>query len=185
MAKLIYTATTSLDGYTEDEEGKIDWSAPDQDVHSFINDRLRPIGTFLFGRRMYETMVYWETANALPNQPAVASDFADIWRVADKIVYSKTLQAVSSARTRIERDFAPDAIRQMKSTAARDISVGGSELAGRAIKAGLVDELQLFIAPVILGGGKRYLPAGVRVNLELLDERRFANGTVYLHYRAA
>ncbi|MGH7756274.1 MAG: dihydrofolate reductase family protein [Vulcanimicrobiaceae bacterium] len=183
MAKLIYAAITSLDGYTEDEEGNFDWAAPDQEVHSFVNDLVRPIGIFLFGRRMYETMVYWETANALVDQPAVATDFAEIWRVADKIVYSKTLETVSSARTRIERDFDAEVVRQMKSTAARAISVGGSELAAQAIKAGLVDELHLFVVPIVLGGGKRYLPNNVRVNLELLDERRFERGSVHLHYR--
>ncbi len=184
MAKLIYTATTSLDGYIEDEESNIDWGAPDRERFSFINDLVRPIGTYLFGRRMYETMLYWETANALPDEPPVATDFAEIWRVADKIVYSKTLETVSSSRTRIERDFDADVVRQMKATAARDIIVGGPELAAQAIKAGLVDEFHLFIVPIVLGGGKRYLPSNVRAKLELLDERRLG-GAVYLHYRTA
>ena len=184
MAKLIYTATVSLDGYTENAEGRIDWSVPSQDVHSFINDRLRPIGTFLFGRRMYETMVYWETAHEIPGQPAIATDFANIWHAADKIVYSKTLQSASSARTRIERDFDVEVVQAMKSTARRDLSIGGAELAAQAIKHDLVDEFQLFVVPIVLGGGKRPLPSNVYVVLELLDERRFENGTVYLHYRS-
>ena len=182
MPKLIYTATTSLDGCTEDAEGNIDWGAPDQDVFAFINDRLRPIGTYLFGRRMYETMVYWETPDR-PNQSTVESDFAAIWRVADKVVYSTTLEAVSSARTRIERDFDPEAVRRMKATSTRDISVGGSELAAEAIEAGLVDELQLFVVPVVLGGRRRWFPADGRLKLELLVECRFDSGRVFLHYR--
>ncbi len=185
MAKLIYTATTSLDGYTEDEEGNFDWAAPDQEVHSFVNDLLRPIGTYLFGRRMYETMVYWETAHALPDQPAIAYDFARIWRAADKIVYSRTLETVSSAKTRIERDFDAEAVQQMKLTAGCDINVGGPELAAHAIEAGLVDDFHLFVVPIVIGGGKRYLPNNVRVKLELLAERRFGSGTVYLHYRTS
>ncbi len=183
MARLIYSAIASLDGYTADKEGNFDWAAPDQEVHTFVNDLLRPIGTHLYGRRMYETMVYWETAHTLPLQQAFENDFAKIWQAADKIVYSKTRNAVSSARTRIEQHFDPEAVRQMKSTAARDISIGGPGLAARAIQAGLVDEVHLFVAPVVVGGGTRSLPDNVRVKLELLQERRFASGMVYLRYR--
>jgi len=183
MAKLIYSAITSLDGYVADEEGNFDWAAPDQEMHIFVNDIERPIGTYLDGRRMYETMVYWETAHTFPNQPAFVNDFAELWQVADKIVYSKTLETVSSARTRIERGFDPEAVRQMKSTGGRDISVGGPDLAAQAINAGLVDEFHLFVAPIVVGGGKRSLPNNVRLKLELLQERRFGSGVVHLHYR--
>jgi dihydrofolate reductase len=182
MAKLIYSAITSLDGYVADENGKFDWAAPDEEVHSFVNDLERPVGTYLYGRRMYEVMVAWETL-ALADQPPVMRDFAEIWHGADKIVYSKTLETVSSARTRIERDFDPQAVRQLKASAARDITVGGPNLAGQAIKTGLVDELRLFVVPVVVGGGKQSLPDNVRLKLELLDERRFGNGVVHLHYR--
>ena len=183
MAKLIYSAITSLDGYVADENGNFDWAAPDEEVHRFVNDLERPIGTYLYGRRIYETMVYWETAHTLPDQPPVVQDFAVIWQAADKVVYSKTLETVSSARTRIERDFDPEAVRQMKSQAGRDISVGGPDLAAQAIKAGLVDEYHVFVVPYVAGGGTRFLPDDVRLELELLDERRFGNGTVHLHYR--
>jgi dihydrofolate reductase len=152
-------------------------------MHAFVNELERPVGTYLYGRRMYETMVYWETAHTLADQPAFILDFAEIWQAADKVVYSRTLEKVSSARTRIERDFDPEAIRQLKAAADRDLSVGGPDLAAQAIEAGLVDELHLFIAPVAVGGGKQALPDGVRVNLELLDERRFGSGMVYLRYR--
>jgi dihydrofolate reductase len=183
MAKLVYTAITSLDGYIEDEDGNFDWGAPDEEVHSFINDVERPAGTYLYGRRMYETMVGWETMHTVAGQSPVAMDFAALWQAADKIVYSRTLGAVASARTRIVRDFDPEAVRRMKATADRDISVGGPELAAQAIKAGLVDECRLFIMPVVVGGGKRSLPSAVRLKLELLDERRFDGGTIYLRYR--
>jgi dihydrofolate reductase len=183
VAKLIYAAITSLDGYIEDADGKFDWSEPDEEVHAFVNDLERPVGTYLYGRRMYETMVFWESPPDLGEQPPVVQEFAEIWQAADKIVYSKTLQTVSSAKTRIERDFDPEAVRQLKATAGDDLTVGGSELAAQAIAAGLVDEYQLFLVPVVVGGGKRSLPDNVRLNLELLDERRFGNGTVYLHYR--
>jgi dihydrofolate reductase len=183
MAKLIYSAITSLDGYVADENGNFDWAAPDEEVHRFVNDLERPIGTYLYGRRIYETMVYWETAHTLPDQPPFIQDFAGIWQAADKIVYSKTLETLSSARTRIERDFDPEAVRQLKATAGRDISVGGADLAAQAIKAGLVDEYHLFLTPIIVGGGKQSLPDDVRLELELLDERRFGNGVVHLHYR--
>jgi dihydrofolate reductase len=185
MAKLIYSAITSLDGYVEDEEGKFDWAAPDDEVHAFINDLERPIGSYLYGRRMYETMVFWETVSTGPDQPAVIRDFAEIWRAAEKIVYSRTLQTASSARTRIERDFDSDAIRRLKETTGPDITIGGAELAGQAIAAGLVDECHLFPGPVMVGGGKRALPDDIRAQLELLDERRFRRGVVHLHYRVS
>jgi dihydrofolate reductase len=184
MAKLIYEAITSLDGYIEDADGKFDWAEPDEELHAFVNDLERPVGTYLYGRRMYETMVFWESPPDLAEQPHVVQDFAEIWQAADKIVYSKALQTVTSAKTRIERAFDPEAVRQLKATAARDLTVGGSELAAQAIEAGLVDEYHLFLVPVVVGGGKRSLPErNVRVNLELLEERRFGNGTVYLRYR--
>jgi dihydrofolate reductase len=183
MAKLIYSALTSLDGYVADQDGNFDWAKPSEEVHAFVNDLERPIGTHLYGRRMYEVMAYWETAGTAADQPPFIRDYAEIWKAADKIVYSRTLAEVSSARTRLEREFDIDAVRQLKATADRDISVGGPDLAAQAIKAGLVDELQLFLAPVVIGGGKRSLPDEVRLELELLDERRFANGVVYLHHR--
>jgi dihydrofolate reductase len=182
MAKLIYSAITSLDGYVEDGQGRFDWAAPDDEVHAFINDLERPIGTYLYGRRMYETMVFWETVSTGPDQPAVIRDFAEIWRAAEKIVYTGALQTVSSARTRIERDFDSDAIRRLKETSGPDITIGGAELAGQAIAAGLVDECHLFLGPIVVGGGKRALPDNIRAQLELLDERRFRRGVVHLHY---
>ncbi len=182
MAKLIYAAISSLDGYVEDAEGGFDWAAPDDAVHAFVNELERPIGTYLYGRRMYETMVFWETATD-PEEPAVFLDYAEIWRAAEKIVYSRTLETPSSARTRIERELEPDAVRQLKLSSTADISIGGSEIAGQAIGAGLVDECHLFLCPIVVGGGKRALPDDVRAQLELLDERRFDNGVVHLHYR--
>ncbi|HEX6800373.1 MAG TPA: dihydrofolate reductase family protein [Ktedonobacterales bacterium] len=182
MAKLIYSAITSLDGYIADESGNFDWAAPDEEVHAFVNDLERPVGTYLYGRRMYDTMVYWEAVPDLAGEPPVVQDFAAIWQAAGKIVYSKTLATVSSARTRIERDFNPQAVRQMKAAAERDISVGGPDLAAQALRAGLVDELQLFVAPVVVGGGTAALPDHLRLHLELLDERRFGKGMVYLRY---
>jgi dihydrofolate reductase len=183
MAKLIYSAITSLDGYVADEDGNFDWAAPDEEVHAFINDVERRVGTYLYGRRMYEVMRYWESAPAVTDQSPVMRDFAQIWQAADKIVYSRTLKEVSTTRMRIERDFDPEAVRQMKARAGRDISVGGPDLAAQAIKAGLVDEWHLFVAPIVVGGGKQSLPNNVRLKLELLDERRFGNAMVHLHYR--
>jgi dihydrofolate reductase len=185
MANLIYSAITSLDGYVEDDEGKFDWAAPDDEVHAFVNELERPIGTYLYGCGMYETMVYWETVSTGADQPAVIRDFAEIWRAAEKIVYSRTLKTASSARTRIERNFEPGAIRRLKDASEADITIGGADLAGQAIAAGLVDELHLFLGPIIVGGGKRALPDNVRAQLELLDERRFRNGTVHLRYRVS
>ena len=183
MAKLVYSAIASLDGYIADEDGSFDWAVPDEEVHAFINDLTRPLGTYLYGRRMYEMMVGWETDPTLAGQSSLMRDFAEIWRAADKIVYSRTLAAVSTSRTRIERDFDPEAVRRMESSAERDLVVGGAELAAQAFRAGLVDECHLFVAPIVVGGGKRSLPDDVRVKLELLDERRFEGGMVYLHYR--
>jgi dihydrofolate reductase len=183
MAKLIYPAITSLDGYVADAAGNFDWAVPDEEVHTFINDLERPVGTYLYGRRLYEVMVGWESAHTLPDQPPFMQDFAQIWQAADKVVYSRTLETVSTAKTRIERDFDPEAVRQMKALAGRDLIVGGPELAAQAIEAGLVDELHLFVAPIMVGGGKRSLPDDVRLQLELVDERCFEGGMVYLHYR--
>ena len=181
MATLMYSAIASLDGYIEDEDGKFDWAEPDEEVHTFVNDHERPVGTYLYGRRMYEVMAVWETI-ALADQPPFVKDFAEIWRAADKIVYSKTLARATTARTRIERDFDPDAVRETKAAAGRDITVSGPQLAAEAIKAGLVDECHLFVTPIIVGGGKSWLPDNVRVQLDLLEERRFGNGVVYLRY---
>jgi dihydrofolate reductase len=183
MARLIYTGIMSLDGYVADADGNFDWSEPDEEVHTFVNNLGRPIGTYLLGRRMYEVMAAWETLE-LAGEPPFIQDFAEMWRAADKIVFSTTLKSVSGARTRIERDFDLEAVRQLKSSAERDISVGGSELAAQAIRAGLIDEYQLFLSPVVVGGGKQFLPDGVRLDLELLDERRFGNGVVHLRYRS-
>ena len=182
MAKLICTALTSLDGYIADEHGNFDWGAPDSDVHAFINDQERPIGTYLYGRRLYEVMVFWETALAQPNQPPVVLDYAKLWQAADKVVYSTTLETVSSARTRIERTFDANSVRAMKDAADRDLSIGGPALAAHAFRAGLVDEVRLFVSPLIIGGGTPLLPDRLRLNLQLLDERRFDNGVVYLRY---
>jgi dihydrofolate reductase len=183
MAKLIYMAIASLDGYVADADGKFDWSMPDEEVHAFVNDLARPVGTHLYGRRLYEVMVAWETVDTGADQQPVARDFAEIWQAADKVVYSRTLEAASTARTRIERDFDPEAVRRMKVSAQRDITVGGAELAAAAFRAGLVDECHLLLSPVLVGGGKRALPDDVRLELELLDVRRFGNGAVHLHYR--
>jgi dihydrofolate reductase len=183
MGKLIYSAITALDGYIEDEQGRFDWARPDDEVHAFVNDLERPIGTYLYGRRMYDTMLFWETAGTDDDQSAAVKDYAQIWRAAEKVVFSRSLDAVSSARTRIERSFDPEAIRQLKETSASDITVGGPELAAQAIGAGLVDECHLFLNPIVVGGGKRGLPNDLRLQLELLDERRFGSGVVHLHYR--
>jgi dihydrofolate reductase len=185
MPKLIYAAIASLDGYVEDETGNFDWAAPDDEVHAFVNDLQRPIGTYLYGRRMYETMVFWETVSTGTDQPAVIRDYAEIWRAAEKIVYSGTLETVSSVRTRIERDLDPDAVRRLKETTNADITIGGADLAGQALALGLVDECHLFLGPIVVGGGKHALPDDLRAELELLDERRFRNGVVHLRYRVS
>jgi dihydrofolate reductase len=183
LARLIYSAIASLDGYTADAEGKFDWAAPDAELHAFVNDLERDVGTHLYGRRMYGTMAVWETMD-VSAEPDVMRDYAGIWRDADKVVYSRTLAAASTPRTRIERDFDPEAVRRMKETAGRDLSVGGPGLAAHALRAGIVDEIQLFLVPVVVGGGTRALPDGLRVDLDLLDERRFAGGAVYLRYQS-
>ena len=185
MAKLIYTAITSLDGYVADANGNFEWAAPDEELHMFVNDQERHVGTYLYGRRLYEVMAFWETAHTLADQPHFIDDYTRIWQAAEKIVYSRTLPSVSTAKTRLERDFDPDAVRQMKAQAGRNLTIGGPDLAGQAIKAGLVDEVHLFLAPVAVGGGTQALPKDVRMNLELIDERRFGSGVVHLHYRIA
>ena len=183
MALLSYSMIASLDGYVADESGRFDWAVPSEEVHGFVNDLERGIGTYLYGRRMYETMVFWETVD--PGGPSAAmQDYAEIWRSAEKIVYSTTLTEPQSTRTRIERAFESDAVRRLKATARSDLSVGGPGLASHALAAGLVDELRLFVAPVVVGGGTRCLPDGLRLPLELLEELRFGNGMVYLRYRA-
>jgi dihydrofolate reductase len=183
VADLIFSAIASLDGYIEDEQGDFQWAAPDEEVHRFVNDLTRPVGTFLMGRRMYETMLYWETAPTGPDEHDIAVDFTRIWQAADKVVFSRTLTEPFSASTRIEPAFDPDLVRDLKRTAGADLTVGGPELAGQAFAAGLVDELQLFLVPTVVGGGKPALPAGTHLGLALTDERRFENGTVFLRYR--
>jgi dihydrofolate reductase len=185
MARLIYSAIASLDGYIEDEDGNFDWAAPDDEVHAFVNELEAPVGTYIYGRLMYEMMVFWETVDTGAEQSRAIRDFAEIWRAADKLVYSRTLQSPSSARTRIERDFDPDAIRGLKESSPSDITIGGAELASKAMAAGLVDEFHLFLCPIVVGGGKRALPDKVRAQLELVDERRFHSGVVYVRYRVS
>src|SRR3984885_6276308 len=183
MAKLIYAAIASLDGYVEDEQGTFDWAAPDDEVHAFVNDLERPIGTYLYGRRMYETMVFWETAATGDDQSTIFRDYAEIWRGAEKVVFSRTLEMASSARTRIEATFDTEMIRQIKASARGDLTIGGAELAALAFRANLIDECHLFLNPIVVGGGKQALPSQVRTRLDLLDEGRFGNGVVHLHYR--
>ncbi len=183
MGNLIYSAIASLDGYIEDRDGNFHWARPDEEVHRFINDLVRPVGIHLYGRRMYETMLAWETDPALAAHSEYTSDFAEIWQGADKIVFSRTLKQAPTRRTRIEREFDPDAVREIKASADRDLTVGGPGLAADALRAGLVDECHLFLAPVIVGGGKRALPDDARIDLELVDERRFSAGMVFLRYR--
>ncbi len=180
MAKLVYSAIASLDGFVADRSGEFGWAAPDEVVHRFVNDLERSVGTHLYGRRMYEVMVAWET---MADEQPVMRDYAEIWRAAEKIVYSGTLESAASARTRIEREFDPEAVRRLKASASRDISIGGPTLASEAIAAGLVDECHLLLVPVAVGGGRPALPVEKRLHLELLDQRRFENGTVHLHYR--
>jgi dihydrofolate reductase len=182
MAKLIYSAIASLDGYIADQDGKFDWAEPDEEVHAFVNDLSRPVGTFLLGRRMYDVLLAWENLQLADQQPVIR-DFAEIWRAADKIVYSRTLETASSARTQIEREFDPEAVRELKAMADRDLAVAGPELAAQAFKAGLVDECHLVLAPILVGAGTKALPEGLRMELELVDERRFGNGMAYLGYR--
>ena len=181
MARLIYSMITSLDGYVADDSGAFEWAAPDEEVHAFVNDLERPIGTYLYGRRMYETMQYWEGEGAEPESP-VSADFRQLWQAADKIVYSSSLKAVTTNRTRLERKFDPDEIGELKRTSDRDIGVGGPTLAAHAVRAGLVDEYQMFVNPIVVGGGNQAIPGGIRIALELADERRFRGGVVYLRY---
>ena len=183
MAKLIYVSNVSLDGYTEDEHGSFDWTEPNDELFAFITDLVRPMGTHLLGRRMYETMAVWETDPALAAQSELMADFATVWQAASKVVYSATLDATSTAKTRLERTFDPASVREMKASATSDLAIGGPHLAAHAFKAGLVDECHLFIRPVIIGGGKPALPSGTRADLELLDDRQFSDGAVYLRYR--
>jgi dihydrofolate reductase len=183
MAELIYVSNVSLDGYVEDERGSFDWTAPDDELFTFITDLVRPVGTYLYGRRMYDTMAPWETDPALAAQSELMADFANVWQAADKVVYSTTLSAVSTAKTRLERRFDPVSVRDMKASATSDLTVGGSHLAAHALKAGLVDECHLFIRPVLVGGGKPALPSDTRTDLKLLDDRRLGNGVVYLRFR--
>ena len=183
MARLIYTAIASLDGYIEDEQGNFDWAEPDEEVHAYINDLERSVGTYLYGRRMYETMAGWETDSSLAASSPLMKDFAEIWQAADKVVYSSSLAAVSTARTRIEPAFEPGAVREMKARADRDLAVGGPDLAAHAFRAGLVDECCMFFAPVAVGRGKRALPVDGLLDLELVDERRFRRGFLFLRYR--
>jgi dihydrofolate reductase len=182
MARLIYSAATSLDGYVNDEQGRFDWAKPDEEVHTFFNELERPIGTYLYGRRMYEVMRYWQDPD-LAEQPDHIRGYAEIWQATDKVVYSGTLDSASTARTRIESEFDPDNVRELKESAEADLSVGGPHLAAEALRAGLVDELHQVLHPVIVGGGTSWLPDGLRLDLELLDERRFFGGAVHLHYR--
>jgi dihydrofolate reductase len=181
MGKLIYSALASLDGYVADTQGRFDWAEPDEEVHAFVNDLERPVGTYLYGRAMYEVMVAWEALD--PAGKPVIEEYQEIWKDADKVVFSRTLDSVTSARTRLEPEFDPEAVREMKRHSDRDVSVGGPNLAAEAIRAGLVDEYHLFLAPVIVGGGKRMFPDDDRVDLALLDERRFGSGFVYLGYK--
>ena len=183
MGKLVYGAIASLDGYVNDASGGFDWAAPDEEVHQFVNDLERPVGTYLYGRRMYDVMRYWATADAEPGQPPVGLDYAAIWQAADKVVYSRTLTEPTTPRTRVEPDFDPEQVRRLVAAADHDVSIGGATLAGAALAAGLVDELHLFLNPVVVGAGTRALPDGVRLDLELLAEHRFGNGVVHLHHR--
>ncbi len=182
MAKLIYVTNTSLDGYIEDRDGGISWGDPDEEYFGCINDIERPVGTYLYGRRMYEAMIFWETA-PIADQPLWVADFTNLWRAADKVVFSKSLASVSSGRTTLEREFDVEAIRKMKADATHDLTVGGADLAAQAFAAGLVDECHLFFWPVVLGGGKQALPREARLDFQLLNERRTRNGVVQLHYR--
>ena len=183
MGKLIYSMITSLDGYAEAAEGGLGTGADDEEVHTFIGDVFRPVRTFLYGRKMYETMVYWETAHLEPDQPPHILRYARDWQAADKIVYSTTLESVSSAKTRIERSFDPDEVRKLKAQSDHDLSVDGPNLAAQAIRAGLVDEYHLLMTSSVVGGGKRFFPDGVRLDLDLVEQRAFKSGLIYARYR--
>jgi dihydrofolate reductase len=183
MAKLIYTAIASLDGYVEDADGSFVWAAPDDEVHAYLNDLERPIGTYLYGRRMYQTMAVWDAVPDEDQQASVTSEYARIWRAAEKLVYSRTLAGPTTARTRVVGEFDPLEVRRIKESAEADLGIGGAQLAGQAIAAGLVDELRLFLGPIIVGGGKPALPSGIHTGLELIGERPFRSGVTYLRYR--
>jgi dihydrofolate reductase len=185
MAKLIYVTNVSLDGYIEDENGSFDWTEPEDDFFAFITDLVRPVGTYLYGRRLYDAMAVWETDPSLAARSELMADFANVWQAADKVVFSTTLDAASTARTRLERSFDPTSVRDLKASATSDLTIGGAHVAGHALDAGLVDELHLFIHPIVVGGGKPGLPSNVRFDVELLDHRRFSNGVLYLSYRIA
>jgi dihydrofolate reductase len=183
MARLTYSMIASLDGYVADESGGFDWAAPNEEVHAFVNELERPVGTYLCGRRMYEVMAIWQDFPGIEHEPPVMQEYAEIWQQADKVVYSSTLPSVTTPRTRLERVFDPDAVRAMVSDVEQDVSVGGPTLAAHALKAGIVDDVHLFVVPVIVGGGKPCWPSAARLSLELVDENRFSGGTVHLHYR--
>jgi dihydrofolate reductase len=182
MGRLIYSVLASLDGFIEDEEGQFDWAAPSDEVHAFVNDLMRPVGTHIYGRRMYEVMHVWETVPSLADESPIMAEFARLWQAADKVVFSRTLQAVTTSRTRLEHAFDPDVIRQMKARAEGDLVIGGPELAAEGFRAHLIDECQLFLVPISVGGGKRSLPSGLRLPLDLVEQRGFSDGTVYLRY---
>lgn len=183
MARLIYTSIVSLDGFVADLDNRFDWARPDEEVHGFVNDLERPIGTYLLGRRMFEVMRVWESIGREPDDPPVIRDYARVWTGADKIVFSSSLRGVDTARTRIERQFDPEAVRDLVRGASRDLGIGGAELAAQALAANLVDEIRLIVAPVLVGGGKPGLPAGIFLQLGLADMRRFSNGMVFLRYQ--
>jgi len=183
MAHLIYSAIASLDGYIEDREGKFDWAMPDAELHSYVNEQERGVGTYLYGRRLYETMRFWEDGGDGPEDSDITAEFAAIWRAAEKVVYSRTLESAPTARTRIEREFDPEAVRALKEDAERDLGIGGAELAGVALAAGIVDEVNLFLHPVAVGGGKPALPVSDRLDLEFVDQHRFASGALHLRYQ--
>ena len=182
MGKLIYSMITSVDGYVSDRDGNFGWGAPEEETHRFMNDRMRELGTYLYGRKMYEVMSYWETAHTVPGQPDFAVECAHIWQAAEKVVYSTTLDEVTTGRTRLEREFDPDVVRKLKDESDSDLSIDGPDLAAQAIRAGLVDEFQLIIGPAVVGGGHRFFPADIRADLDLLDTRRFDNGVMFLRY---
>jgi dihydrofolate reductase len=182
MAKLIYVTNVSVDGYIEDSSGRFDWTEPSDEFFTFITELVRPVGTYLYGRRLYETMAVWETDPALAAQSELGADFANVWKTADKIVYSTTLGGVPTADTRLERRFDPDAVRELKASATRDVTVGGAMLAARAFAAGLVDQCDVFVHPVLVGGGKPAFSGDARARLDLLEEHRFGNGVVHLSY---
>jgi dihydrofolate reductase len=185
MGRLVYSVIASLDGYVDDAEGAFGWAMPDEEVHGYVNDLMRPIGTHLYGRRLYGVMAGWQTLGSTPDESAVTRDFGALWRGADKVVYSTTLADVSTPRTRLERTFDPDAVRALASASERDLLIGGPGLASQALRAGLVDEIGVVVAPVVVGGGTGYLPGGLRLDLRLLEQRRFGNGFAALRYAVA